>query len=286
MPNWFEWEFMNNKKGICIFMVAALAAVVQGCGSDEVEDPLVRPVNESDDRLPVGVGGPEEQNSDEVEVAGRGDGEPDRNELKQEQLMREPTPEWLVIGDPVEVAILGSEPYEAGKHRIQSEISVSGGTIHISDKKYYVGNGFFPTDASMDDRNGLIVIRSHADCRIYQIVGEELQFRDDLPLPQYNYGEDRRWYINDWEWLDRNTLLGRSIEEDWETDLVADARLYAYTLDSNTLRRVSLPERIVDPYDPFIEIISVDNGIVTLRTLRLGESSVVHQVDFYGDTAE
>jgi len=272
---------MNNKKGICIFMVAALAAVVQGCGSDEVEDPLVRPVNESDARLPVGVSGPEKLNSDEVEVVGGGDEEPDRNELRQRIFMQEPTPEWLVIGDPVEVAILGSEPYVAGKHRIQSEISVSGGTIHIAGKKFYVGNGFYPTHTSMDDRNGLIVIRSDTDSRIYQIVGDELQYRDDLPLPKFNFREDRRWYITDWQWLDRNTLLGRSIEEDWETDLVADVRLYAFELDSNTLRRVSLPERIVDPHDPYIEIISVDDGIVMLATI-----SEVHHVDFYDDAGE
>jgi len=118
-----------------------------------------------------------------------------------------------------------------------------------------IADEFKPTNASRGIRQGRIVLRKNTEARIYEAKDEKLYNCSDIQLPLFNFGEKRRWYINDWQFLNDDVLLGISNEEDSERDIVKDVRLYTYEIGSKTLRRVALPDGLVDSGDANLEIL-------------------------------
>jgi len=209
------------------------------------------------------------QSTDRVSKSASGEksGPLSQNEQLQKKLLEQPTPEWLVVGPNRTSILLRSEPFDPRQHRPKGDVTLlSSGGIKVDGKSMTIADEFKPTNASRGIRQGRIVLRKNTEARIYEAKDEKLYHCSDIQLPLFNFGEKRRWYINDWQFLNDDVLLGISNEEDSERDIVKDVRLYTYEIGSKTLRRVALPDGLVDSGDANLEILSVTDGVASVRT--------------------
>ncbi len=258
--------------------IAFFMAALSGCGKKEEEEKPASSAQKTERRNPDHrMDGKMEMNErdkpsseDEDEFIGLGG-----NERLQRILMKEPTPEWLVRGPIRRTNLIKSEKYDYRSHQKTSSVRLGySRTLDVNGTTITLPDDFKPNGVSEETRKGLVVLKKNMSSRVYQIEGESLFWRDDIPLPQFNFGERPRWYVSRWQWLDEETLVGSMLMDDVENGLISDARLYTYNIESKTLRPVELPTGVVDPLDPNIEILSVEDGVVSART-----ATGVHHLD-------
>jgi|GEM_PF-6643346 len=193
-----------------------------------------------------------------------GDHKMGQNELLQQTLMKDEKPNWLKIGPSRKVDLIEIQendvPHAAAttKNAIRGADSVTLGEISIKMPDDFRANGI-----SHDVMNGMVVLRRNTEARIYKIEDNALIYAPNAPLPRFNYGEPRRWYLSNWQWLDSNSLIVISNEENPETDMIAESRIYTYNINTQTLQRAIVPESLGLKGE--IKLISVEGQIIKVR---------------------
>lgn len=187
-----------------------------------------------------------------------------QSELLQIELHKEETPAWITIEVPRRAKLLNEVDYKfdasvASQHNYLQGVS----SLTIGDNSYRTPDDFQANAVSHAIVENMIVLRKNTESRIYKIEDGALKLLSDMPLPKFNYGEDRRWYLSDWQWLSSNLLVAVSNEENPATDMIADSGLYVYDLDAKSLSRVKIPD-VIDS-TAGISIHSIEGNNIYLR---------------------
>jgi hypothetical protein len=187
-----------------------------------------------------------------------------QSELLQIELHKEEAPAWITIEVSRRAKLLKEFEYKFDASLALQRNYLQGvSSLTIGDNSYRTPDDFQANAVSHAIVENMIVLRKNTESRIYKIENGALKLLSDMPLPKFNYGEDRRWYLSDWQWLSSSLLVAVSNEENPETDMIADSRLYLYDLDAKSLSRVRLPD-VIDS-TAGISIHSIEGNNIHLR---------------------
>jgi hypothetical protein len=87
------------------------------------------------------------------------------------------------------------------------------------------------------------------------------------PLPALNFEADRRWMLTRWNWISDSELVAALNRPTADGDLIAESGMYYFNLDTQNLREIDLPVRLINPADPYVEVLGSAGRQVHLRTL-------------------
>lgn len=205
------------------------------------------------------------------------DPQPVDSDIKQPDYLRnavginDPQPAWLTIGLPVagrncrSITDAGSGSGYETQLTASDSVEINGSRLKVvfldQDDPHL---GTFSGRIYTASRPDQVVASFGEGARLYRTSGRELVPVEDGLLPHINFGGERRWFLDQWQWLDSDNLLAEVAEPDSSGDEIWDRKLYVYHVATRTLRKVELPQEIGSSFKNPITLIKVDSGKVTV----------------------
>ncbi len=108
---------------------------------------------------------------------------------------------------------------------------------------------------------------------LYKVQDGALDDRTVEEIPNVNFDESRRWFIQ-WEgWLSDSKMFGVLNEDDITGHLTVRTSLYLYDVDAKELQRVDLPTGTMPVGDTFLEVVAVSDDAIVVNTAE-GEKTL------------
>lgn len=243
-----------------IIIFAALSACDRDTDRVGAEDESEAPL-----QSPSGQGQAQSSNLPRARAYGQ---DKDHRSEAMKELLASSAPQWLTLGsalqpeqveappDPKEIRPKFLVPKGATK-----EVVIQGEAIKLPFPASEV------TWVAVSPNSSRVILERGDLVEVWSVKSDGSLVDADSLVPRLNFESDRRWMLTRWHWISESELVAALNRPTADGDIIAEAKLYYYDLNTKNLREIGLPNGFMNQNDPYLEILGSAGRQIHVHTL-------------------